>query len=457
MTNRGELAMSVAEDPGYGGLKQYLIAHTGMAYFDDRDQALGELIGRRLMELGLRHCSSYSELLEDGAAGRAELDNLVAELTIGETYFFRDREQFEAIREIVLPEILERKRSSKELRIWSAGCSNGAEPYSLAILLERELGRRLAGWEVRILATDINQRFLAEAGEGKFGEWAFRSTPEEVKRRCFASDGRLWTIHPEYKRWISFQRMNLVEDAFPSWQSDTADFDLILCRNVMIYFSLETTRRLIAQFHASLGSGGWFLVGPTEPNLDNFTAFRQVNAAGTTLYQKIGRIPPAGAAPAGETTPLPLPPPPREFIPTPAATPAPAARLTMDGLRTLADRGDWEGAIRYCRTLLASDGLNPAVHFYHGLVLEQMGLPAEAERSLRQAIYLDRNFAMAHYQLGLTLQRGKNPRQANRCFENVLELLSGMRDEEPLGDGDGVTVGGLKKLARTHLAQGGRT
>jgi hypothetical protein len=115
-----EVSACITEDPNYSRLKDYLIASTGLAYYRDRDQYMAELIGRRLSKLGLDDCASYSQRLSDGKEGRDELDALIADLTIGETYFFRDREQFDAIRDVIIPEILDRKQSNKRLRIWSA-------------------------------------------------------------------------------------------------------------------------------------------------------------------------------------------------------------------------------------------------------------------------------------------------------------------------------------------------
>jgi chemotaxis protein methyltransferase CheR len=444
-------------DPFYGHLKKHLIARTGLAYYDDRDDLLAETIGRRLSELGLRDCFTYAELLADASQGSAEMDALIAQLTVGETYFFRDSEQFDALRRVVLPDILDRKQSSRQLHIWSAGCANGAEPYSLAILLGRELAYRIAGWEVSIFATDINQRSLAEAQEGKFHAWALRATSEEVKRDCFSSDGRVWTIHPEYKEWISFAPLNLVECEFSSPRREIAGFDLILCRNVMIYFGAEVNRRLIRQFYASLAGNGWFLVGATEHNPENFTAFRAVTEAGATVYQKREQQAPQTSATATcPLLPLPLLPPLAPITARPASGPPAGPRDTLgcrdiDGLRQLVDRGDWKSALQHCQGLFAQESLNPVVYFYHALVLDKMGVPAEAERSFRQAIYLDRNFAMAHYHLGLALKRQEDPPRAGRSFANVLKLLSDMRDEQIVLDGAGVTVAGLRKLAAMHL------
>ncbi len=253
----------VSQDPAYPRLKDRLIESSGLAFYAERDNLLTELIGGRLSDLGLPGCSAYSQFLTHGEEGRVETDLLFSRLTIGETYFFRDRDQFAAIRDIILPEILERKRSSKQLRIWSAGCASGAEPYSLAILLADQLAGRIAGWQIEIHGSDLNRDYLAQAADGKFRAWALRATSDETKENCFSNEGSIWTIHPRYKQWISFHHMNLMESEFAtSWNK--GHFDLILCRNVMMYFAPEVNHRLIGSFHQSLEDGGWLLVGAAE-------------------------------------------------------------------------------------------------------------------------------------------------------------------------------------------------
>ncbi len=234
----------------------------------------------------MHDCSSYADLLADRERGRAETDVLIAKLTIGETYFFRDEAQFEAIRTVILPDILERNKSSKKVRIWSAGCATGAEPYSLAMVLERDFGARIAGWQVGIDATDLNRGFLEQAAEGKFREWAVRATSDEVKRECFSKEGLVWTIHPRFKRWISFHVMNLVSSEFAAPWPDGTLFDLILCRNVMIYFTPEVNHHLIGRLHNSLAEDGWLVVGAAEHGLDSYQAFRTSDVTKARIYQK---------------------------------------------------------------------------------------------------------------------------------------------------------------------------
>ncbi|HEY3738333.1 MAG TPA: protein-glutamate O-methyltransferase CheR [Bryobacteraceae bacterium] len=446
-------------DPGYGALKSRLISLTGLAYYLERDADFLERIGTRLAELGLPDCAAYSALLEDDRAGRPEMDVMAARLNIGETYFFRDPEQLDAIRDVALPDLLERNQSSRRLRIWSAGCANGSEPYSLAILLERDLNARLLGWNVSVVGTDISPQALKEATEGRYGDWALRTTSDEVRQECFARSGERWAIRPQYRKHVSFAQLNLADESVQP-PCEGGKFDLIVCRNVMIYFSAELKARLIRRFRESLANGGWLVVGAVEHDLENFKNFRTVPAPGATLYQRVDeRMQPFAlkAEPECYRDPAPVVPVPRALREVPrecaaAAAPAPAvARPDLEGLRKLANRGDWHSAVRYCRQLLALDGLNPLVHYYHALVLEQIGGTADAEQSLRRAIYLDRHFLLAHYHLGLVLTKDRKTRPAVRSFENVLTLSSEMHDQQTVADGDGVTVAGLKELARMHL------
>jgi chemotaxis protein methyltransferase CheR len=435
--------IAVSEDSSYLRLKNQLIASTGLAFYADRDEELSKLIGQRLSDLRLPDCSSYTKFLADRVKGEAEMDVLIAKLTIGETSFFRDPEQFTAIRDVILPEILERKQSSKQLRIWSAGCATGAEPYSLAILMERELSDRIAGWEIAIHATDLNRGFLAKAVEGKFRAWTLRSIADEVKRECFSKEGLLWAIHPRYKQWISFAQMNLVENDFP-----ILPFDLILCRNVMIYFSREVNRRLIGRFHESLEDYGWLVVGGAEHNPEDYHAYSAVDAAGTKLYQKRSiQCKPVEPMRKPELQSWLAP------VRKPCAAPAAGtkAQLDIEDLRQFADSGDWESGSEFGRRLLAQDRLNPEIHFYLALIFENLAIVGEPERSLRQALYLDRNFALAHYHLGLALKRDGEIAGAARSFGNVLKVLNSMPDDAAVTAGRGITAISLKKLARMHL------
>jgi chemotaxis protein methyltransferase CheR len=453
-----EPADYLLRDPWYPQLKDYVIKSTGLDYYATKDADLARRVHRRLSGFGFSDCASYLERLRNPSHGPAEMDALIAEITIGETYFFRHREHFDALRDIILPDLIARNAAGRQLRIWCAGCADGAEPYSLSILLRREMGHLLSGWTVSILGTDINRKYLASARTGRFEEWSLRATPPDIRRACFEGNGKQWIIAPEYKAGVSFQFHNLVENIFPQ-VNDIPVFDLIICRNVMIYFGPELMRTIVNRFHACLEPGAWLLVGPTEPNMAHFNLFRAVNAPGVTLYQRpvFPAAPQNGKPqqwqieqwfPEVAAEPIAEPAVPRHDR-TEAAIASPPPGLA-DLLR-YADCGDWENAARCGRELLKLDNLNAAVHFHYALVMEQMGDFAEAERSLRKAIYLNRQAALAHYHLGLLLQSRGELRPASRCFDNVLNVLASQAHDVILTGVDGISVAELRKLARMQL------
>jgi chemotaxis protein methyltransferase CheR len=305
---------------------------------------------------------------------------------------------------------------------------------------------QIAGWKVSIYASDLNRSFLAQAAAGKYRAWALRATPEKIKRECFSNQDLVWTLHPRYREWVSFHHVNLAreQNAMP-WPAGT-HIDLILCRNVMIYFAPEGTRRLIGQLHEFLEEGGWLVVGGAESNIEKFRAFRTVKAGGARLFQKV-------ATPSRlEFTPD-CPRVARVTAPGPPAEAATILRAQADaeGLRKLADRGDWQGAAQYGKRLLERDRLNPTAHFYQALIFENLGILSEAARFLRQAIYLDRNFALAHYHMGLALEGDRHARAASRSFENVLRVLGDVPSDAAVRAGPGITVAALRELSRTRL------
>jgi chemotaxis protein methyltransferase CheR len=442
---------AILVDPRFPDLKDYVLSHTGLSYYIDKHEDLAARIARRMDFLHAADCLRYLEILQSGLAGTREMECLVGELTIGETYFFRQVEHFEMLRSAIVPQLLERNAASRRIRIWSAGCATGEEPYSIAILLEREFAGRLEGWDVSILATDINTDFLARAREARYSEWAFRATPRDIREQCFERRGATWKLGPEYQKRVTFEQLNLV-DPMPALAEM---FDLIVCRNVMIYFGSDLIHRTVDRFWQALQPGGWLIVGHAEFDLTAFAKFERVPAGDASAYRKLDSAP---ATPPREPW---LPShdfvdfePPSRLQPPVAApldvTPAPPA-ATLQKVRELADRGLWQAAAELGRQLTESNPLSAAAHFTLGLILESVASPAEAEPALRRAIYLDRDFALAHYHLATCLQRGGKREQARKCFQNVVQLLAHRPAGERVEHGDGMTVASLIAMAKMHL------
>ena len=170
--------------------------------------------------------------------------NDIALLTNGETYFFRDHGQFDLLRLRLLPELIERRRDAKTLRLWSAGCSSGEEAYSLAMLLDMLLPKR-DGWNILILGSDIDEAALAKARRGHYGQWSFRMAPPALKQRYFQRKGDEWMLDERIRSMVTFRTSNLIGETFPS--AELRDMDLILCRNVFIYFGAACRGRRCGQ------------------------------------------------------------------------------------------------------------------------------------------------------------------------------------------------------------------
>ncbi len=444
------------KDADYESLKRYIIRATGLAFYEDKDDDLLERIARRAEESGCSDCSDYLKRLR-GPDGDAELDRLAELLTIGETSFFRHAEMFDALRSRVLPELIERNRGVRRLRIWSAGCSIGAEAYSIAILLNDAFGVECGGWDISIVGTDINRQFLARAHAGRFKDWDMRNLAPDVVERCFIRQGAEFAIRPRYARSVSFHYHNLVRHPYPSLAHDLLAFDLILCRNVLIYFERSIVRQVIGGLQACLQEGGWLLVGHAEPDVALFRSFETVNVPGAVLYRKPPQAPPPAqvqrprplalqssasapgiAAATGIAT-----------APAPPATRAAADELVM--LRRLADAGRFEPALARCYHLIADRPGDAVLHLYLGMLQEQLGRGESGRAALRRAIELDPSLVLAHHFLALHHQKQGDAGPAREAWQKVMQLLSGLSDDCSIPEADSLTAGDLRELTRSHL------
>ncbi len=210
----------------------------------------------RLRARGAESHREYMRLLDD-----EEYDKLFETLTINLSYFFRGGTSFEALRAKVLKPLLQEKarRGNRSVRIWSAGCAGGEEPYSIAILFHELLGKDLKRWQIRIHATDLDASALEKARRGVYGEFSFRGVnPKYIAQYFTHLSQSEYTIRPEVAALVKFERRDLIADPPPH------RLDLILCRNVLIYFSREQQRRLLTAFHRTLNDGGYLMVGMTE-------------------------------------------------------------------------------------------------------------------------------------------------------------------------------------------------
>jgi len=454
-------------DAGFPALKDRIIARTGHAYYHDKDDLLWERVARRMAVVAAVDSTSYLERLEDPERGEAEWEALEAEITIGETFFFRYTEQFEALTTRILPDLIRRNAEKRRIRIWSAGCASGAEPYSVAIVLRNLLGDDWDDWHVRVIGTDINAAAVAAARRGEFGRWALRSLSDADRARYFRpATPMTWSLRPAYRASVQFERHNLLSLLDGTSPLQFTDFDLILCRNVLIYFHPDTAARVVGALGNCLVDDGWLLVGHAEPNPAFAGVLQAINLPGTTVYRR-GTAPETPPAPAPAFTPI-LPPaipaaapaPQRLRPPRPTASaepppprPVPAAGLDelIETVRLLADRGELEAARQTCRSGLDANPTSPALHFYDGLVARALGSGREAEAAFRRAIYLDRDFALAHHHLGLLLLDSGRARAGRRSIGHAARIANALDGALLLAQGDGMTAAALRRVTRLPL------
>ncbi len=280
----------------------------------------------------------YYRLLRDPDSSAVHFERLANALTVSETHFFRDAGQVDALYGYVLPSIIERRRALRTLRIWSAGCASGEEPYSIAILL-RELLPDVDEWSITILGTDLNTEALDRARQAIYSEWAFREErAKQWRSRYFRRRGNRYELLPVVQRMVTFSQLNLVESDYPSYETNTTLMDLILCRNVMIYFTEPISRNIVERFYDCLVHDGWLVVGHAEHSLTIYHRFQVHNFPNAILYQRTDRPRPSvqgwewlPAPNEAETSPallVPVPKPISRPVPEPALKEAVGEELT---------------------------------------------------------------------------------------------------------------------------------
>ena len=484
-------------------LSELASVQVGLHFPPDRREDLARGILAVAAEQGFKDVNVFAARLLSEPPSQATLEMLASHLTVGETYFFREKRALEAFEERIIPEFVrQRREGERRLRVWCAGCSTGEEPYTIAILI-RKLIPDLASWDISILATDINTQVLQKARAAKYSQWSFRETPERIKATCFqpAGDGRLELIS-EIRSMVTFSSLNLAIDPYPPLANGAGDIDIIFCRNVLMYFSAQAAQKVARRFYQSLVEGGWLVVSANEVSRQIFGEFERIDFSGATLYRRtaiawkpavktvrrddringddadgsilnghqkrnLSRAPgkPA-AAPKHDKRAI------SDHSPKAAQTYEDALALYAYGQydaavqmlkeillrdrghasayallsRISANQGRLEDASASCAQAIALDGLNAGNHYLQATIRQEQGLIQEAVQSLKRAVYLDPHFVMAYFTLGnLAISRG-NKTEARRQMDNALRLLDTYDQKKPLPESEGMTPDRLRQI-----------
>jgi len=265
--------------------RDFIQKRTGLFFPESRFDAIQNVLASNVQNASYENFSAYISFLKS-KAGAAHLKQLISCLTTNETYFFRGKAHFDLLEKQILPKIIQRETSAeKSISIWSAGCSTGEEPYSIAILLEK-LIPQIDQWHVEIVATDIDEAALKKARRGAYGAWSFRGLDSDTLIRAFRKRGDCYDVNEAYKPLVHFKKNNLISDLPPKSNHADSRFDIIFCRNVTIYFEQETIMALASKFHHALKEGGYLIVGDAEHSAENYALFKSSTFPGAIFYQK---------------------------------------------------------------------------------------------------------------------------------------------------------------------------
>lgn len=478
---------------------EFVREKTALNFPVNRLSDLESRAGAAAGEFGFNDVEKFIQWLISAPVSREQVEMLASHLTVNETYFWREPLVFDALLRHVLPEIIHRRKGNdKLLRIWSAGCSTGEEPYSIAMAV-RSVVPDPDKWNITILATDINPRMLGKAAEGIYREWSFRNTPQWLREKFFVrrDDGRLEVL-PEIRRMVSFFYLNLAEDIYPSPLNNTGAMDIVFCRNVLMYFANDQVRSVVRGLNRSLVAGGWLVVSSSELSLSIFKDFTTVNFPGAIMYRKEA-YPPRGSAgihitgfdippeiikPAAVSTPE------NEVPDTPYLFPGigvtgeegrddserngpgdrvaenddetEAAGLPADDtgsavigeVRARADTGDLGAALTLCDAAIAGNRLNAALYYLKAVILQEQNRFDEACASLRHTLYLEPDHPMACFTMGNISLREGDMKGAKRWFNNALLLMNDYDNDDIVPESDGLTAGRFGEIVRALLKTG---
>lgn len=429
----------------------------------------------------IKSCSSHSPLL----------DYLVCNITIGETYFFRDKKQMHLLQTILLPDLIKRKQKENNLtlRIWSAGCASGEEIYTIAMLLN-ELIDDLSLWTLNLLATDINTNALEKAITARFTEWSMRSISTYFRERYFAKENDQYSITDSIKQLVKFNYLNLHEDTYPSMFNGTNAQDLILCRNVLIYFDNNNIIKIMHKLAESLVPGGYLLLGASDPiNISNTDLTyhyeygpvfcrtdHEINSKSILTLSNKEKKPIISFSDIDRT---------KESNKISASKLPNSFIFDEELITNLLQKNNWHKVIElidlypdkdknslFClnakATSLANlgkltdaemfygkcfllDSTNKYIYFNYALTLIEHNKLDAAEKALHQALFLDHQFVVGHYQLGLLLLRVKQKSAGLKSLRNALAIAKLNPESKIVPGSQGILFGSLVTILENEL------
>ena len=454
----------------------------GLRFEEERNQSLHLALWERMQQRGYRSYREYYNLLKFHPEGGLEVRELIDLITVGETYFFRNKAQFDVLMGSVLPEIVKRKLSArdKSLRVWSAGCSRGDEPYSIAIAIKEALPS-YEEWTISILGTDINRNGLTCAKKATYGEKDIARLPMEYLNKYFNNEDSTYALKSDVKGWVQFHYHNLVKDPFAHEKMQRVD--VLFCRNVTIYFDYQTTRQVIEDLYNCLAPDGYLFLGHTETLWQVTDKFERVEFPQTFVYRKRVNLPgedvmkpfmavpemkieemarslasmprpgsplSEGAAWSNRVEALPLV---RSVLNDPAAREKKDRLTALSTATLLANDAKYKEAADILAKVVEEDNLSVEAYYLLGVLSYKSGDLSDAETQFRKVIYVNPDSILAYFNLGNIYLYQKKFREAARAFRNAILLSEKRPRDEQIKFCEDLTVEFLLRACRNSLQE----
>lgn len=430
-------------------LLERLSAFTGIRFHDSDQERLRAVLAERERATHMHGNDQYMRALEqEEAIDLAERHALASALIPLESFFFRDAGQVALMRNYLLPERIRERAASRILRIWSAGCSTGEEAYTLAMLVS-DLLPSTAGWNISILATDINRQALQRARAGIYNNWSFRGVPDQVRLRYFQHEHGNWKIAQNLRDMVNFAEDDLLGEATPGIAS--GDFDLIVCRNVLMYYRDDVLPTVVGKLTRALTPAGFLLVGHNELSTCSYPALSRQTFPESAVFS---RAPPLVQAAKVDS------PQPKKTLarlaarstekPAPHRAPDPASSAD-DALHQawlLADAGALEQAASICEKLILRVPLQAGTYYLQAHLAQEQGDWQRARVLLKRVIYLDPAFVMAYFDLSALCTLEGDALKASRLHQVATSLLEKLSPSTALSPRTGNTAGELLAAIR---------
>ena len=427
---------------------------------------LERILKRRRKKLKAKDLDDYIKYIEkEGAI--SELNILTEEITIPETYFFRDINQCRALEEYILPELIRRKKD-KRIRIWSAGCSTGEEAYTIGIILSKKMAD-LRTWNIEVIGTDISREGIKKAAKGVYTKNSFRGVEQDIIDEFFVRSPNGMVINDDIRGMVQFEIFNIKLDNGLLFPHKYSGFDVVFCRNVLIYFKKATAEMVVRALTNSLGPGGYLVLGHSESAFVPKEIITPIRTNDTFIYQRRATekqnpkpvkqiqnervlskekpvlLPEQKSAPKTN-----IPPEPADLYQkalllymdkkyneaqTELAGLMPHSYVDTDALVLLSlvqmNMGDLTGAASTVKKARKSDEFSPDIHFLMGLIHEAGAEHENAIKEHQAALFLDNGFFFSHFRLGQVFNRVNMIEDSRRSFRNALETI-GSQDEEKI-------------------------